>query len=81
MRRLIEAIQRVLHPLWNDRVPGVIAKAETFEGEDPRDVYVQAYKDAYFAAVEDLLSTGLVQYPSGWVLASGSGVLHSEEVH
>jgi hypothetical protein len=65
MNRLIEAVQRALRPVWDERLGALLSKGQHLEdtGVSVQDAYVQAYRDAYRDAMVDMYEAGLLTEP------------------
>lgn len=81
MNNLLEAIRLALEAKWNSRLPGILARAKGLQDADPRDIYIQAWRDAYASALEDMVDAGLVRNPDGTIAGNMERASHGGVVH
>ena len=65
LEKLMRAVQRVLEPRWNERLPDIVAESKAAAADlGAEEVYRVAYRKAYWDAVVDLAEAGLLKAPS-----------------
>lgn len=71
MNTLLERVRRALEARWNARLPDILNQAQRLRFQDPKQIYIQAWRDAYASAIEDMVDAGLVVSPKEPITGKG----------